>query len=139
MKLSLETVEGGLRFRCENPHGHASIIDSGPGRIAPSPVEMLLVALAGCHGMDVICILRKKRMQVTAYEIDISGERREEHPRRFTRIDMMHRFTGRDLNARAIREALDLSHDKYCSVNGSLHPDIEVTNRFEIIAAEEPQ
>jgi putative redox protein len=97
------------------------------------------VALAGCHGMDVICILRKKRMLVTAYEIDISGERREEHPRRFTRIDMMHRFTGRDLNARAIREALDLSHDKYCSVNGSLHPDIEVTNRFEIIAAEEPQ
>jgi len=132
VKLRLETVPDGLRFHCRSESGFSTVIDSGPGRIAPNPIEMLLVALAGCHGMDVISILRKKRMNVTAYEIDISGERRTEHPKSFIRVEIVHRVSGRDLHPTGIQEAIDLSQQKYCSVHASLDPRITVVNRLEI-------
>jgi putative redox protein len=135
VKLQLETVQEGLRFLCRTEGGPTAVSDSGPGRIAPSPVEMLLFALAGCHGMDVISILRKKRQSVAAYAIEVSGDRRDEHPKSFTRIEIVHRFAGKDLNPKAIQEAIDLSHHKYCSVHASLDPRITVVNRFEIEAA----
>ena len=77
--------------------------------------------------------LRKQRQQVTGYELDIRGDRRQEHPKSFIRIEIVHRFTGRDLDPDAIAHAIDLSHTKYCSVQASLDPAIEVTNRFEIV------
>jgi putative redox protein len=134
-KLTLVTVEGeGLRFSASAGSGHPTVVDSGAGMTAPSPVEMLLVALAGCTAMDVISILRKKREQVSAYEVEIRGDRRTEHPKSFTHIEIVHRFTGRDLGPEAIAHAIDLSHSRYCSVQASLNPAIEVTNRFEIVA-----
>lgn len=138
-KLTLVTVEGeGLRFSASSGSGHSTVIDSGAGMIAPSPVEMLLVALAGCTSMDVISILRKKRQQVTGYEVDIRGDRRQEHPKSFTHIEIVHRFTGHDLSAEAIARAIELSHTRYCSVQASLDPAIEVHNRFEIVTEGQP-
>jgi putative redox protein len=102
--------------------------------VAPSPVEMLLVALGGCHAMDVIAILRKRRQRVTGYEVEVAGERRDAHPRAFTRIEILHRLRGRDLSPRAIEDAIHLSHTKYCSVQASLDPGIVVTNRYEVVA-----
>jgi putative redox protein len=135
-KLTLVTVEGeGLRFDASTGDGHRTLTDSGAGSIAPSPVELLLVAVAGCVAMDVISILRKKRQCVTAYEVEVHGERREQHPRRFTRIEILHRVTGFDLSAEAIARAIELSHTKYCSVQATLDPSVPVTNRFEIVAA----
>src|SRR5262245_63770843 len=102
-KLTLVTVDGdGLRFDALTGSGHRAVIDSGAGSIAPSPVEMLLVSLAGCQAMDVISILRKKRQQVTAYDVDVAGERRDQHPRSFTRIEIVHRLTGHDLSREAV-------------------------------------
>src|SRR5437867_3146410 len=93
--LILETVEGeGLRFRATVRDGHTTLVDSGRGRVAPSPVETLLVALASCMGMDVISIMRKQRQRVTRYEIEIRGERRADHPRAFTRLELVHRLHG---------------------------------------------
>ena len=132
--LTLETVEGeGLRFgvRARDQRG---VVDSGPGRVAPSPVELLLVSLAGCTAMDVISLLRKKRQRVTAYDVFVTGDRREEHPRRFTRIDVLHRLTGVELSPEAVQHSLELSHTKYCSVSASLDPAIDVIQRFEIVA-----
>src|SRR5438128_357669 len=132
-KLTLVSVDGeGLQFAASTGSGQSTVIDSGSGMVAPSPIELLLVALATCHGMDVISILRKKRQRVTGYTIDIRGERRAEHPKAFTSIEIMHRFSGHDLSAEAIVRAIELSHDKYCSVQASLDPAIQVTNRFEI-------
>jgi putative redox protein len=133
-KLTLVSVAGeGLRFSASCGSGQTSMLDSGAGMIAPSPIEMLLASLAGCTAMDVISILRKQRQQVTSYEVDIHGERRPEHPKSFTRIEIVHRFTGRDLDPAAITRAIDLSHTRYCSVQASLDPAIEVLNRFEIV------
>ena len=136
VKLTLETVERGLRFSAVVPNGLKTVVDSGQGRVAMSPIEMLLVSLAGCCGMDVIEILRKKRQQVTGYEIEVSGERRAEHPRSYTRIDVLHRLRGRDLSAAAVQQAVELAHSKYCSVQGTIDPAVTVVNRFEILPAE---
>jgi putative redox protein len=134
--LTLETVEGtGMRFQARAGSGMATTTESGAGMTAPSPVEFLLVALGGCTGMDVISILRKKRQKVTGYEVAVSGERREEHPRAYTRIEVVHRVRGQELNPAAIDEAIRLSDTKYCSVRASLSPQIQIVNRFEILPA----
>jgi putative redox protein len=133
--LELETVEKGLRFSVLAGSGHRSTLDSGEGMQSPSPIEMLLASLAGCHAMDIIHVLRKKRQNVTAYSVDVTGERRTEHPKSFTRIEIVHRFTGRDLSVAAIEEAIHLTETKYCSVHFSLDPKIEIRNRFELIPA----
>jgi len=80
------------------------------------------VAIAGCMAMDVISILRKKRQAVTGYDIAISGERRTEHPKAYTRIEIVHRVSGRDVSLKAVEEAVELSRTKYCSVQSSIHP-----------------
>jgi len=137
-KLTLVTIEGeGLRFSATTGSQQSTLLDSGAGMIAPSPVEMLLVSLAACHAMDVISILRKKRQRVTAYELDARGDRCEDHPKRYTNIEIVHRLTGHDLAPEAIARAIELSHTRYCSVQACLSPEITVTNRFEIVSAGE--
>ena len=132
--LALETLEpGGLRFRVRVGGGQEMVLDSGAGRTALNPVEALLAALGGCEGMDVIEILRKKRQQVSGYEIVLTGERRAEHPRSYTRIELVHRLRGRDLSPAAIEEAIRLSQTKYCSVHASLSKEIEIVSRYEIV------
>ena len=133
--LELVNVEQGLRLRVAVGSGQSMTLDSGEGMQAPDPVETLLAALGGCHAMDVISILRKKRQRVTSYTVDVQGERRTEHPRSFTRIEMMHRLRGHSLNAGAVAEAIRLSETKYCSVRFSLDPAIVLINRFEVLPA----
>lgn len=130
----LETVEGdGLVFEAQLGSGTRFVMDSGPQPRGPSPVEALLAALGACGGMDVIGILRKKRQRVTGYEVVLTGERREDHPRRFTRIEVVHRVRGRDLSASAIADAIRLSDTKYCSIYATLAPAVEIVSRHEIL------
>ena len=85
--------------------------------------------------MDVISILRKKRQEVTAYEVIVTGDRRPRAPRAFTRIEILHRVHGRNLKPVAIEEAIRLSDTKYCSVHASIDPAIRIESRYEIIPA----
>lgn len=131
--LVLRAVEAnGLRFEASFPNG-TIVLDSGKDAVAPNPVQHLLTAIAACEGMDVIEILRKKRQLVSGYEIKMNGERAEQHPRRFTRIEFVHRLTGRGLQRSAVDDALRLTIEKYCSVYHSLRPDLHVTNAVDII------
>ena len=134
-RLELETIESGLRFRGTAGSGKSTLVDSGPGMVAPSPIEMLLISLASCHAMDVIGILRKKRQRVTAYVVETTGERRTEDPRAFTRIEMVHRVTGFAVSLKALQEAVRLSETKYCSVHHSLNPAIEMVSKCEVVEA----
>jgi len=130
--LHLKSVAGeGLEFEARFATG-SLVLDSGADPAGPNPVQTLLTALASCEAMDVISILRKKRLHVTAYEVVMSGERAAEHPRRFTSIELVHKLTGRGLPPAAVEEAIRLSVDKYCSVYHSLRSDIRITNRHEI-------
>jgi len=134
-RLRLETIDEGLRFSALAGSGLTTVVDSGPAKSAPSPIEMLLVSLAACHAMDVISILRKMRQHVTAYEVDVSGERRTDHPKAFTRIEIVHHLTGHGLSAESVAHAIELSQTKYCSVTASLDPAISLSSRFEIADA----
>jgi putative redox protein len=131
--LRLQTVGGpGLRFGVR-VGAHAFVLDSGPEAEGPSPAQVVLAALGGCTAMDVISILRKKRQQVTGYEVEVIAERRlDQHPRIFTRMEIIHRVRGRGINAVAVAEAIELSDTKYCVVHAMLEPAVAISSRFEI-------
>jgi putative redox protein len=136
--LVLDTIEPpGIRFRARTDKGLEYVLDSGDGAQGPNPVDVVIAALGACTGMDVITILRKKRVVVTNYEIELLGERRDEHPRAFTRIEAIHRFRGRGLPPAAVEEALRLSETTYCSVHATLAPGVALSSRVEI--EEEPE
>ncbi len=116
------------------PSGHAMALDTDSQRsTAPSPVELLLVALGSCTATDVASILTKKRQQVTSYIVEVSGQRRDEYPRKYTSMKVHHIFTGRAISPRAVAHAIELSETKYCSVAATLRPTVEIQSSFEII------
>ena len=132
--VMLQTVEGiRIVFEARTGNGTSFVMDSDREPRGPSPVDTLLAALGACGGMDVIGILRKKRQQVTGYEVAVEGERHADHPRRFTRIEVVHRLRGRNLSPAAIEEAIRLSDTRYCSVHATLAPAVEIVSRYEIV------
>ena len=117
-----------------SPSGHAQVIDTkGDRHAAPTPLEMLLVAVAGCTAADVISILLKKRQDVTDYNVEITGERKEDHPRAFIKFHIHHIVQGRNISEQAVADAIELSDTKYCSVAATVRPTAEITTSFEII------
>lgn len=117
-----------------SPGGHAQVLEADSARAsAVTPAELLLVALGGCTAVDVISILQKKREQVTAYRVEVRGERRDEHPRSFTRMEVVHIVTGRNVSPAAVEKAIELSETKYCSVAATLRPAVEIVSTYEIV------
>lgn len=123
-------------FKATSPSGHALTIDTDHIRnSAPTPMELLLLALGSCTGVDVVSILRKKRQDVTNYRVEVSGDRRAEHPRSYKRIAVHHVVTGRNISEQSIAQAIELSDKKYCSVAATLRPTAEIVSSYEIIEA----
>ena len=114
--------------------------DGGTGT-GPTPMENLLLALAGCTGMDVVSILRKMRMPLEELRIDVSGERAADHPRVFTSIHLHYALRGAGLDAESVEKAVTLSLDKYCSVAAMLKRtakiayDISVSAETSVVAS----
>jgi putative redox protein len=116
------------------PSGHAQVLETNSERAsAASPMELLLIALGGCTAVDVVSILRKKRERVTAYQVEVRGTRRDEHPRAFTRMEVRHIVRGHGLSEKAVSQAIELSETKYCSVAATLRPGVEIVSSYEII------
>ncbi|MFQ5696475.1 MAG: OsmC family protein, partial [Terriglobia bacterium] len=112
---------GGEQFLAVGPSGHALVLDADRERnTGPGPMELLLLALGGCTGADVVTILRKKRQQVRGIEIRLAGERASEPPTVWKRLKVHYRITGKGLDPRAVEHALELSRTKYCSVAATL-------------------
>lgn len=113
---------GDMRFIATADSGHALVIDTnaehGGHNSASSPMEMVLMGLAGCSAIDVLHILKKKRLQPEAMEIRLEAGRRENHPRVFSDVHLEFRFAGSGLTVKALTTAVKLSMEKYCSVAG---------------------
>lgn len=119
------------------PSNHAIAIETDHLRhSAPTPMELLLLALGSCTGVDVISILRKKRQEVTEYRIEVRGQRRDDHPRSYKRMEVHHIVTGRSISEQSVAQAIELSEQKYCSVAATLRPTAEIVSSFEIIEAQ---
>jgi putative redox protein len=100
------------------------------------PMEALLLSLAGCTGMDVVSVLKKKRQHVTGFRINLLGTRAEEHPRRYLRIQLEYIVRGWNVSEEAVARAIELSMTKYCSVRATLNCEVVYTQRVEQEQAE---
>lgn len=116
----------------ESGSGHAIVIDGSPdigGRdIGMRPMELMLLSLGGCSGMDVLHILRKARQDVTDCEVEIRGTRADDHPKVFTDIHLHFIVTGHELADRQVARAVALSAEKYCSVSKMLQASVTITH-----------
>jgi putative redox protein len=142
--MSAEDAKATIHFAGDDmfvgisPSGHAQVLDTNHERAsAATPVELLLIALGSCTAVDVISILKKKREQVTGYRVEVRGERRSDHPRSFTRMEVRHIVRGRNVSGKALAQAIELSETKYCSVAATLRPTVEIISSYEIIEEEE--
>jgi len=121
-------------FVAESASGHAIVTGFSHDRpTSPTPMELVLLALGGCTGADVVSILAKKRQRVTGYEIEIRADRREAHPRVYTRIEVLHRVRGFGVDRAAVEHAVELSETKYCSVSAMLRATTELVSTIEIV------
>ena len=130
---------GSEKFLGQAPSGHAVPFDSDRNsNSAPGPMEMLLVALGACTATDVVSILAKKRQHLESLEIEISGERAPAPPQVWVKLEIVYRLRGRNasdgpLDEKAVRDAISLSKEKYCSVSATLAKSARVSVRHEIL------
>ncbi|MBI2760062.1 MAG: OsmC family protein [Chloroflexi bacterium] len=126
-------LQSGMTFLGATGSGHTLLLDSsiehGGEGLAPTPMELVLLALAGCTGMDVIAMLRKMRQTVTGYEVRVTGdERATDHPRVYTAITVEHIVHGPALDDAAVARAVNLSSTRYCPVSAMLGETARVTH-----------
>lgn len=137
MKTKVNWVSG-LRFIGSTEGGHGVILDGSQsddldGRLGASPMEMLLLGLGGCSGIDVVHILERMRQLVEDCQVEVSAERAEEPPRVFTNIHMIYTVTGAGLTMSKVEEAVRLTAEKYCSASIMLAKAAEITREIKIV------
>lgn len=134
-------LQEGMCFDAETGSGHHLLLDAAEDKggedRGPRPMEMLLVALATCPGMDMLSILRKKRQRITAYEVRVYGDRTEEHPRVFVEITVEHIFTGHAIQPQAVERAIELTEEKYCGASVMLGKAVRLTHTFRVLEEQE--
>lgn len=124
----------GLRFVAETPEGQRTMVDNEKvARTGAGPMQLLLHALAGCTGMDVVAMMTKRRLDIREYRLEVVGERPDETPAPYERITVKHYFDVPGLDEATARRFVDLSTNKYCSVGASLKAEIA----FEVVLLHE--
>ena len=128
--------EGGMRFIATTEEGDSLTMDTdaeggGAGK-GFRPVKLVLVGLGGCTGMDVMWILKRQRQEVTGLEVNVTGTRRKTDPRYYEKVEVQYLLRGRNLRESAVKRAIELSEQKYCSVRGILRPEVKVTTSYRI-------
>lgn len=130
-------LEEGMRFSAIPTSGFTLTLDAaesaGGTNMGFRPLELLLVGLAGCTAMDVISILRKKRQDVTGFEIRAHADRAEDHPKVFTAVTMEYIVAGRAIDPAAVERAIQLSVETYCSAHAMLEKAVPITTTYQIV------
>ena len=127
------------QFVASDNRGHHLLIDDAAGNTGPKPIELIAIGLAGCTAFDVVNILRKKRQDVTAYDVNVEADQRQEPPNIFTKVRIRHVVTGADVSEEAVKAAIHLSESKYCSVSAMLAASgAEIETTYEIVPVESP-
>lgn len=134
-KAVVKQIEG-ITFIGKTDSNHWITMD-GPESFGGSnagirPKELLLISLAGCTGADVSAILRKKRVELDSFMINISAESTDTHPKVYTKIHLEYVFSGDDIKEKDIERAIDLSQNTYCGVTAMLSKSIDITYSYKI-------
>ena len=127
----------GMAFSAETGSGHLVNMDGAPEaggkNLAPRPMEMMLVGAGGCTCFDVVMILKRSRQDIHDCQVELQAERASEEPKIFTKIHMIFKVSGKNLDRGRVEKAVELSHDKYCSATIMLGKTAEITHSIEII------
>lgn len=129
IKVRLNWTEN-LQFVAGAEKGPAIVMDSKDGGSGPTPMELLLMGIAGCTGIDMVLILQKKRLELSKLEIRISGKQADKYPKRFTEIHIDYFLAGKNISSKAVEQAIKLSEEKYCSALASINA--EFTHSYTI-------
>ncbi len=135
MKVSVKYIKG-MHFQGEGStkvmtNIDASVTAGGTGH-GTNPMELLLMAIAGCSGMDIVSILEKMKVKFLRFETTVEGERASDHPRVFIDIEVVYKFWGESLSEDKLQRAAQLSMEKYCSVANMIDKAANLTYRIEI-------
>ncbi len=127
------TWTGDMRFVYKSATGHGLVTDApesvGGGGTAPTPMELIVMGLIGCTGVDVTSILKKMKEPIEGLEVTAKTERAEEHPKVFTKIHLTYHVKG-DVNVKKLERAINLSETRYCSASAMLGKSAEITNEY---------
>ncbi len=130
------TWKENLTFIGTADSGHSLQIDSkkdsGGDDSGLTPMELLVIGVAGCTAMDVISILQKKRQQITHFEVQVHAQRAAEHPHKFTAMNIEYLVTGTQVDPAAVERAVELSEEKYCSAIASLRGNVIFTHTINL-------
>ena len=134
MKMTA-TWAGGMRFVYESGTGHGLLTDApeaaGGGNTAATPIELLILGLIGCTGVDVTSILTKMKEPLEGLSVTAETERAEEHPKVYTKIHLTYLVKG-DVNEKKLERAINLSETRYCSASAMLSRTVEITHEYLI-------
>ena len=130
MKITLDRINNDYHFQLKNERGHLVELDNksefGGNDLAPSPMELLLMGVAGCSAIDIISILKKQRQEITSYKTEVEGIREQiEEAKPFKQITVTVFLEG-NINQEKVLKAAQLSFDKYCSVSKTLEPTAKI-------------
>lgn len=118
-------------------NGHKIMLDAaeavGGENRGPRPKPLMLTALAGCTGMDVVSILKKMRVEVEDFNVTVEGDLTDEHPKQYYKMNVIYEFKGKDLPLEKLKKAVSLSEERYCGVSALYKKAIEVTSEIKII------
>lgn len=123
----------GEQFVGTDSTNHSVVLSTSAEGVGVNPSEMLLVALSSCTAVDIVKILMKKKIELQMLEIIADGEQDPEPPRPYRKITLTYRVKGKNLTEKAIRQAIDLSETKYCSVAATIRGVAEITTKYEIV------
>jgi putative redox protein len=130
------TWDGNMKF-IANVGGHQVILDSssdvGGNDEGVRPKALMMVALAGCTGMDVISILKKMKVDVTYFNLRVEGDVRDEHPKKYEAMKVIYEFKGNNLEFDKLEKAVNLSIDKYCGVNANYRDSMKMEYEVKIL------
>ncbi|WP_163325130.1 MULTISPECIES: OsmC family protein [Draconibacterium] len=117
--------------------GHKIMLDAaeavGGENRGPRPKPLMLTALAGCTGMDVVSILKKMRVEVEDFNVTVEGDLTDEHPKQYYKMNVIYTFKGKDLPLEKLKKAVSLSEERYCGVSALYRKAIEITSEIKII------
>lgn len=135
IKAQVKWVQN-MQFVGQSGTGHAIVMDAHPDyggeNTGMRPMELLLVGLGGCSGMDIVSILKKKKQDIRGLEINVKGQQPDSYPKRFTEIEIEFIVKGKNLSEEAVKRAVELSMNKYCSVKATLEHSAKIIYSYKI-------
>jgi putative redox protein len=128
--------QGDMSFETEL-NGHKLILDASPegggGDKGPRPKPLMLIALAGCTGMDVVSILKKMRVELAGLRVWVEAEQTDEHPKQYSSMKVIYEFKGKDLPMDKLEKAVNLSEERYCGVSAVYRKAMPVSTEIRVI------